>query len=64
MGRTNEKQSKIVISTESKEEADKLFNGLFSVGGEVEGPIGDSPGALTLVASEREVRYRMDCGGV
>ena len=44
MGRTNENEnrSKIVISTESKEEADKLFNGL-SVGGEVEGPIGDSP---------------------
>ena len=44
MGRTNENEnrSKIVVSTESKEEADKLFNGL-SVGGEVEGPIGDSP---------------------
>ncbi|HET7003045.1 MAG TPA: VOC family protein [Puia sp.] len=43
MGRTNEHEnrSKIVISTESKEEADKLFNGL-SVGGEIEGPIGDS----------------------
>ena len=44
MGRTNENEnrSKIVISTESKEEADKLFNGL-SVGGEIEGPMGDSP---------------------
>lgn len=44
MGRTNENEnrSKIVVSTESKEEADKLFNGL-SVGGELEGPIGDSP---------------------
>ena len=44
MGRTNENEnrSKIVISAESKEEADKLFNGL-SAGGEVEGPIGDSP---------------------
>ncbi|MEB0262682.1 MULTISPECIES: VOC family protein [unclassified Mucilaginibacter] len=44
MGRTNESEnrSKIVISAESKEEADKLFNGL-SVGGDVEGPIGDSP---------------------
>jgi len=44
MGRTNENEnrSKIVISAESKEEADKLFNGL-SVGGEIEGPIGDSP---------------------
>lgn len=44
MGRTNENEnrSKIVISAESKEEADKLFNGL-SVGGQVEMPIADSP---------------------
>ena len=44
MGRTNENEnrSKIVLTAESKEEADKLFNGL-SVGGEIEGPIGDGP---------------------
>src|SRR6201986_3212955 len=44
MGRTNENEnrSKIVVSTESKEEADKLFNGL-SAGGQIEGPIGESP---------------------
>jgi PhnB protein len=44
MGQTNENEnrSKISISTESKEEADKLFNGL-SVGGQIEAPIGDSP---------------------
>jgi PhnB protein len=44
MGRTNENEnrSKIVISAENKEEADRLFNGL-SVGGQIEGPIGDSP---------------------
>jgi PhnB protein len=44
MGRTNENEnrSKIVIIAESKEEADKLFNGL-SVGGQIEGPIGDGP---------------------
>ena len=44
LGRTNENEnrSKIVISAESKEEADKLFNGL-SVGGQIEAPIGDSP---------------------
>ena len=44
MGRTNENEnrSKIVVSTDSKEEADKIFNGL-SAGGELEGPIGDSP---------------------
>lgn len=38
----NENRSKISISTESKEEADKLFNGL-SAGGQVEMPISDSP---------------------
>lgn len=44
MGRTNENEnrSKIVISAESKEEADKLFNGL-SAGGQIEMPISDSP---------------------
>jgi PhnB protein len=44
MGRTNENEnrSKIVITAESKEEADKLFEGL-SVGGQMEGPIGDGP---------------------
>jgi PhnB protein len=44
MGKTNENEnrSKIVIITESKEEADKLFNGL-SAGGQIEGPVGDSP---------------------
>ena len=38
----NENRSKISISAESKEEADKLFNGL-SAGGQVEMPIADSP---------------------
>ena len=44
MGKTNENEnrSKIVINTDSKEEADKIFNGL-SAGGQIEGPIGDSP---------------------
>src|SRR4051812_43717555 len=44
MGRVNENEnrSKISVSTESREEADKLFNGL-SAGGQVEGPMGDSP---------------------
>lgn len=44
MGRTNENEnrSKICISAETKEEADRLFNGL-SVGGQVEMPITDSP---------------------
>lgn len=38
----NENRSKISVSAESKEEADKLFNGL-SAGGKIEMPIGDSP---------------------
>ena len=44
MGRVNENEnrSKIVINTESREEADKLFNGL-SAGGNIEVPIDDSP---------------------
>jgi len=44
LGRTNENEnrSKIVIGAESKEEADKLFNGL-SAGGQIEMPISDSP---------------------
>jgi PhnB protein len=38
----NENRSKISISAESREEADRLFNGL-SAGGTIEMPIGDSP---------------------
>lgn len=44
LGQVNEREnrSKILVSTESKEEADRLFAGL-SANGEVEGPMGDSP---------------------
>ncbi len=44
MGRTNENEnrSKIVITAETKAEADRLFNGL-SAGGQIEMPISDSP---------------------
>ena len=44
LGQVNEREnrSKILVNTESKEEADRLFTGL-SAGGEVEGPMGDSP---------------------
>ena len=38
----NENRSKIFFSAESREEADKIFNGL-SAGGAIEGPIDDSP---------------------
>jgi PhnB protein len=39
----NENRSKISISTESREEAEKLFYGL-SAGGQIEIPIGENPG--------------------
>lgn len=44
MGPTNENEnrSKILVSAESREEADKVFNGL-SADGNVEGPIGETP---------------------
>jgi len=44
MGKVNENEnrSKILLNAESKEEADRLFNGL-SAGGKTEGPMGDSP---------------------
>jgi len=44
MGKVNEREnrSKILVSTESREEAERLFKGL-SVGGEVEGSMGDGP---------------------
>lgn len=44
MGKVNEREnrSKISVTTESKEEADRLFEGL-STGGEVEGPMGMGP---------------------
>lgn len=44
MGKVNENEnrSKIHLDTNSKEEAEKIFNGL-SLGGQVEAPMGDSP---------------------
>jgi PhnB protein len=44
MGKVNENEnrSKIAIAADSKEEAEKLFNGL-SAGGQVEGPMGNGP---------------------
>lgn len=44
MGKVNENEnrSKISVGTESKEEADRLFNGL-SAGGQTEMPMSDSP---------------------
>ena len=50
MGRTNENEnrSKIVINAESKEEADRLFNGL-SVGGQIEGLLVIVPGVAHIL---------------
>ena len=44
LGRVSEEEnrSKIAVSAESHEEAEKIFNGL-SAGGSVEGPIGEGP---------------------
>ena len=44
LGRTNENEnrSKISITADSREEADRIFNGL-SAGGTMEAPMGDSP---------------------
>lgn len=44
LGKVNEQEnrSKILVNTESKEEAERIFNAL-SAGGEVEGAMGDSP---------------------
>lgn len=46
MGRVNENEnrSKILVNTESKEEAEKIFNGL-SAGGSVEVPMSDGMGS-------------------
>ena len=49
----NENRSKIHISVESKEEAGRVFDGL-STGGQVEGPIGESPwGTYTGMLRDR-----------
>jgi len=44
MGRVNEAEnrSKILVRAESRQDAERLFRGL-SAGGEVEGPLGESP---------------------
>lgn len=49
MGRVNENEnrSKIALTAESKEEAERLFNGL-SAGGQVEVPIADNSGGSSF----------------
>ena len=64
MGKTNENEnrSKISISAESKEEADRLFNGL-SAGGQIEMPIGDSPWGsyFGMFRDKYGIEWMVDC---
>ncbi len=67
MGRVNEREnrSKILVTTESKAEAERLFAGL-SAGGEVEGPMGNSPWG-TYVGMFRDkygIEWLIECAAV
>ncbi|MES2767287.1 MAG: VOC family protein [Bacteroidota bacterium] len=55
LGKTNENEnrSKIAISAESREEADRIFNGL-SEGGEIEGDMGENPLTCTYFGCFRD----------
>jgi len=57
-----ENRSKILVSVESREEADKIFNGL-AAGGEIEAPIGESPWG-TYFGSMRDkygIEWMIEC---
>ena len=58
----NENRSKISISAETKEEADKLFNGL-SVGGHIEMPISVSPWGsyFGMFRDKYGIEWMVDC---
>lgn len=59
----NENRSKIAITAESKEEADKLFNGL-SEGGSVEMPIEDSfLGYFGMFRDKYGIEWTVEFGG-
>jgi len=64
MGRTNENEnrSKISINIESREEADRLYNGL-SEGGDVEFPMGDSPWGsyFGMFRDKYGIEWMVDC---
>jgi PhnB protein len=61
----NENRSKISVSTESKEEADKLFTGL-SAGGEVEGPMDNSPWGtyFGMFRDKYGIEWMIECSAV
>lgn len=58
----NENRSKITVSADSKEEADKIFNGL-AAGASVEMPIGDSPWGsyFGMLRDKYGVEWMIDC---
>lgn len=64
MGRTNENEnrSKIVVTAASKEEADKIFNGL-SAGGQIEMPMSDSPWGsyFGMFRDKYGIEWMIDC---
>lgn len=64
LGRVNENEnrSKISISADSKEEADRLFAGL-SAGGTVEMPIGNSPWGsyFAMFRDKYGIEWMIDC---
>ncbi len=65
MGKTNEREnrSKISVNVTSREEADRIFNGL-SAGGEVEFPMGDSPWGsyFGMFRDKYGIEWMVDCG--
>lgn len=66
MGRVseNENRSKIAVTAESKEEADKIFNGL-SAGGTVEMPMAESPWGsyFAMFRDKYGIEWTVEYGG-
>lgn len=64
MGRVseNENRSKIAVRAESKEEAERIFNGL-SVGGSVEMPLGESPWGtfFAMLRDKYGIEWTVEC---
>lgn len=64
MGRVNEREnrSKIAISAENREEADRLFKGL-SEGGEVEMPMSESPwdSSFAMFRDKYGIEWTIEC---
>lgn len=64
LGRTNENEnrSKIVVQAETKEEAEKLFNGL-SVNGTIEMPFAESPWGtvLGMFRDQYGIEWMIEC---